>query len=123
MREKTEEILLETGMTPVSLDDKQIEQDGKYNVATLPQSEDMNEEIPKNAFLPKRTEAIMMTALCIALFGEFFVISVVRLRNAYMFTLTVAGWNDASTGPLIPSLQNLYHVSCPTCSPFPAAPG
>ncbi|KAJ9107428.1 hypothetical protein QFC21_000879 [Naganishia friedmannii] len=91
MQEKTEDALLEHGVLPTSLDDRRIDQDGKFDLTTLPQDGNMGEIVPKNAFLSKRTEAIMMTAICTALF--------------------VAGWNDASTGPLIPSLQNLYHVN------------
>jgi hypothetical protein len=114
MRGRTEEAVLESGPLPASMEIKQIDQDGKYDVATLPKDEDIGEEVSKNAFLSKRTEALMMTAICTALFGEFAWYSSYCLDFSLCpRSFPVAGWNDASTGPLIPSLQGLYHVSSP----------
>ena len=33
------------------------------------------------------------------------------------WTLFLAGWNDGTTGPLLPRIQRVYHVCCMT--PFP----
>ncbi|KAJ9123798.1 hypothetical protein QFC24_003574 [Naganishia onofrii] len=81
MRGRTEEAVLESGPLPVSMEIKQIDQDGKYDVATLPNDEDIGEEVSKNAFLSKRTEAIMMTAICTALF-----VSLIFILNFCGFT-------------------------------------
>jgi hypothetical protein len=69
------------GQVPLSPSDLKYEQspsdvkdqqskEGVWNLATLPQGEEQEDEIPKNKFLSKRTEAVMMTAICTALFGE-----------------------------------------------------
>ena len=34
----------------------------------------------------------------------------IRCRAALFLVMFLAGWNDASAGPLLPSLQNYYHV-------------
>lgn len=81
-----------------------------WNLATLPQGDEQEDEVPTNKFLSKRAEAIMMTAICAALFGEWTSDSVIPTELMRLF-LKVAGWNDASVGPLIPSLQEHYHVS------------
>ena len=98
--------------SPTDLKDEQSKE-AVWNLATLPQGEEQDDEAPKNKFLSKRTEAVMMTALCIALFGES-ALNTVRKCRSELFSdliLSVAGWNDASVGPLIPSLQDHYHVS------------
>lgn len=41
---------------------------------------------------------IQLTALCMSLF--------------------LAGWNDGTTGPLLPRIQSVYNVCSMTCSPF-----
>ncbi|KAJ9112591.1 hypothetical protein QFC19_000610 [Naganishia cerealis] len=71
MLEKAEEAFQESGRPVTPTDLKGIEDEADYNLTTLPQEEDVEGEVAKNAFLPRRTEAIMMTAICIALFGEF----------------------------------------------------
>jgi hypothetical protein len=37
---------------------------------------------------------------------------------ALCWSLFVIGWNDGSTGPLLPSIQNFYNVSCWPCFLF-----
>jgi hypothetical protein len=55
--------------SPSDVKDEQSKE-GVWNLATLPQGEEQEDQAPKNKFLSKRTEAIMMTAICTALFGE-----------------------------------------------------
>ncbi|GHJ86104.1 hypothetical protein NliqN6_2506 [Naganishia liquefaciens] len=89
-KEVSPDLQLLEPFSPSDLKDEQSKE-AVWHLATLPQREEQDDEVPKNAFLSKRTEAVMMTALCVALF--------------------VAGWNDASVGPLIPSLQDHYNVN------------
>lgn len=78
MQEKEELVMLEGRQAPFSPSPgKRLDQDDRskedvWNIATLPQGADNEVEIPKNKFLSKRVEALMMTALCTALFGELF---------------------------------------------------
>lgn len=66
-------------LSPLDIKDEQSPADVKdeqskeavWNLATLPQGEEQEDEAPKNKFLSKRTEAVMMTAICAALFGEW----------------------------------------------------
>lgn len=95
MKEKEHAIALcaQPGLSPPPctkrLEQEDVFKEAGWNLAALPQSEDDEEDIPKNKFLPKKTEAIMVFALCTALFGEY---DIPRLGIWISSTsLTVAG--------------------------------
>lgn len=119
----SEDLHAQEPFSPSELKDEQSKE-AVWNLATLPQGEEQDDEAPKNKFLSKRIEAVMMTALCIALFGESALDTVWKCKSEIFsdLILSVAGWNDASVGPLIPSLQDHYHVS-QTSSTRPDTPG
>ena len=68
-KEVSPDLQLLKPFSPSDLKDEQSKE-AVWHLATLPQREEQDDEVPKNAFLSKRTEAVMMTALCVALFGK-----------------------------------------------------
>ena len=76
----------QAGASPIAEIDRVTQEEAKSDVA-LPQLETSS---PLSESSKKREEYIQFASLCFCLF--------------------LAGWNDGTTGPLLPRIQSNYHV-------------